>query len=72
MHAVSSIHHNQFYNVKFRFKLKSYQLTGLNWLIAIHKRGVNGILADEMVRKIFAKYLIEKLISFFVFHTGFR
>ena len=28
--------------------LKHYQLTGLNWLITLHKEGVNGILADQM------------------------
>ncbi|XP_031567802.1 SWI/SNF-related matrix-associated actin-dependent regulator of chromatin subfamily A containing DEAD/H box 1-like [Actinia tenebrosa] len=29
-------------------KLKPYQLTGLNWLILMHKQNMNGILADEM------------------------
>eukprot|EP00795_Rhopilema_esculentum_P017251 gene17251-8812_t len=29
-------------------QLKHYQLSGLNWLIALHKEGVNGILADQM------------------------
>ncbi|XP_046849793.1 SWI/SNF-related matrix-associated actin-dependent regulator of chromatin subfamily A containing DEAD/H box 1-like [Xenia sp. Carnegie-2017] len=48
------------------FKLKSYQLTGLNWLIALHKRDVNGILADEMglgktiQAIVFLAYLIEQ------------
>ncbi|CAB4008312.1 SWI SNF-related matrix-associated actin-dependent regulator of chromatin subfamily A containing, partial [Paramuricea clavata] len=47
-------------------KLKSYQLTGLNWLIALHKRGLNGILADEMglgktIQSIvFLAYLLEQ------------
>ncbi|EPR57830.1 SWI2/SNF2 ISWI-like SANT [Toxoplasma gondii GT1] len=27
---------------------KPYQLEGLNWLIQLHERGMNGILADEM------------------------
>eukprot|EP00794_Sanderia_malayensis_P000180 gene180-793_t len=31
-----------------KFSLKHYQLTGLNWLITLHKEGVNGILADQM------------------------
>ena len=31
-------------------QLKPYQLEGLNWLALMHKQGVNGILADEMVR----------------------
>ncbi|XP_059469012.1 SWI/SNF-related matrix-associated actin-dependent regulator of chromatin subfamily A containing DEAD/H box 1 homolog [Neocloeon triangulifer] len=29
-------------------KLAPYQLVGLNWLILLHKHGINGILADEM------------------------
>ena len=29
-------------------KLTDYQLNGLNWLIALYERGLNGILADEM------------------------
>ncbi|KAL9649595.1 hypothetical protein ABK040_003272 [Willaertia magna] len=28
--------------------LKNYQLDGVNWLIRLHDRGINGILADEM------------------------
>jgi len=31
--------------------LRQYQIEGLNWLIKLHEHGVNGILADEMVRK---------------------
>ena len=29
-------------------KLTYYQLDGLNWLISLYERGLNGILADEM------------------------
>jgi len=29
-------------------KLRPYQLEGLNWMIRLHKNGINGILADEM------------------------
>ena len=29
-------------------KLTNYQLDGLNWLISLYDRGLNGILADEM------------------------
>ena len=29
--------------------LKSYQITGLEWLVSLHRNGLNGILADEMV-----------------------
>ncbi len=28
--------------------LKQYQLEGLNWMIGLYERGLNGILADEM------------------------
>ena len=31
-------------------KMRAYQLEGLNWLIKLNENGVNGILADEMVR----------------------
>lgn len=30
--------------------LKEYQLKGLNWLSGLYEQGINGILADEMVR----------------------
>lgn len=32
-------------------KLRDYQLQGLNWLIHLYDNGINGILADEMVRR---------------------
>lgn len=31
-------------------KLRDYQVRGLNWLISLYENGINGILADEMVR----------------------
>jgi hypothetical protein len=30
--------------------LRPYQLTGLRWLVSLHRSGVSGCLADEMVR----------------------
>ena len=30
--------------------MREYQLAGLNWLIRLYDNGINGILADEMVR----------------------
>lgn len=30
--------------------MRAYQLQGLNWLVSLHHNGLNGILADEMVR----------------------
>lgn len=31
-------------------QLKAYQVKGLNWLANLYEQGINGILADEMVR----------------------
>ena len=31
--------------------LKEYQLKGLTWLAGLYEQGINGILADEMVRE---------------------
>ena len=30
--------------------LRDYQLDSLNWMIGLYETGINGILADEMVR----------------------
>ena len=30
--------------------MRPYQIEGLNWLVKLHDNGINGILADEMVR----------------------
>lgn len=30
--------------------MRDYQIRGLNWLISLQHNGINGILADEMVR----------------------
>ena len=32
--------------------MREYQMQGLNWLIHLYDNGINGILADEMVRDI--------------------
>ena len=29
-------------------ELRSYQLEGLNWMVSLRNKGINGILADEM------------------------
>jgi hypothetical protein len=31
--------------------MRDYQIRGLNWMISLYENGINGILADEMVRK---------------------
>ena len=33
-------------------EMRDYQIRGLNWLISLFENGINGILADEMVKKI--------------------
>jgi hypothetical protein len=33
-----------------KFTLREYQHIGLDWLVGLYSRGLNGILADEMVR----------------------
>lgn len=30
------------------FKMRDYQVDGLNWLVSLYETGINGILADEM------------------------
>lgn len=30
--------------------MRDYQIRGLNWMIGLYENGINGILADEMVR----------------------
>ncbi len=32
-------------------KMRDYQVRGLNWMISLYENGINGILADEMVRE---------------------
>jgi len=40
--------------------LRPYQLTGLRWLVSLHRGGVSGCLADEMVR---ARILLRVLFN---------
>ena len=35
--------------IMFKGSLKSYQMSGLQWLVNLYDQGINGILADEMV-----------------------
>lgn len=37
-------------------EMRGYQLQGLNWMVSLHHNGLNGILADEMVRVSLAFY----------------
>ncbi len=34
-------------------EMRDYQIRGLNWMISLYEHGINGILADEMVRTAF-------------------
>ena len=44
------------FNLHFPFSdvkggdMRDYQIRGLNWMISLHENGINGILADEMVK----------------------
>lgn len=33
-------------------QMRDYQIRGLNWMISLYENRINGILADEMVRRI--------------------
>lgn len=43
--------------------LKEYQLKGLNWLANLYEQGINGILADEMVKFLALNRLVLVLIN---------
>jgi hypothetical protein len=36
--------------------LREYQMQGMNWLIHLYDNGINGILADEMVRALMVRH----------------
>lgn len=42
-------------------QLRDYQVQGLNWMIALHQNGLNGILADEMGRA-YSEFTLPLLI----------
>jgi SWI/SNF-related matrix-associated actin-dependent regulator of chromatin subfamily A member 5 len=48
--------------------MRDYQMEALNWLIKIHDAGVNGILADEMVRPLTA-FTVSMRIRSHIHHT---
>ena len=43
-------------------QMRDYQLQGLNWLIHLYDNGINGILADEMVRALHLLLCREPMI----------
>ena len=44
-------------------EIRDYQLRGLNWLISLFENGINGILADEMVRKLLTSFFFVNVMS---------
>ena len=44
-------------------EMRDYQLRGLNWLISLFENGINGILADEMVRKLLTSFFFVSVMS---------
>lgn len=38
--------------------MRTYQVSGLNWMIALHDLGLSGILADEMSKQIFISFAL--------------
>ena len=49
-------------------EMRGYQLQGLNWMVSLHHNGLNGILADEMVRTSLARSFNAYLIRASVKH----
>ena len=43
-------------------EMRDYQIRGLNWLLGLNEHGINGILADEMVRN---GLIYEELFIYF-------
>lgn len=39
--------------------MRDYQVQGLNWMVSLHHNGINGILADEMVRFVSKKFILR-------------
>lgn len=47
--------------------MRDYQIQGLNWMVGLNHNGINGILADEMVRPshVLSMY-VELTFAFFL------
>ena len=52
-------------------ELRDYQIRGLNWMISLFENGINGILADEMVRS-FIIIMYEQLAAAFIIRLRTR
>ena len=44
-------------------EMRDYKLRGLNWLISLFENGINGILADEIVRKLLTSLFFLSVLS---------
>ena len=59
-----------FFSAGIQGKMRDYQLAGLNWLIRLYENGINGILADEMVRAeqemVLALFYFKSALVFFL------
>lgn len=49
--------------------LREYQMQGLNWMIHLYDNGINGILADEMVRVVAAGGEAVRTLVYVWIHT---
>ena len=49
----------QAFHVVIHGEMRGYQMQGLNWMVSLHRNGLSGILADEMVRISFAPSYIN-------------
>ena len=55
--------------------MRDYQVQGLNWMISLYHNGINGILADEMVRTLvlhLPAHRADHLVNFRVSERRFR
>lgn len=41
--------------------MRDYQIRGLNWMISLYENGINGILADEMVRFSYTDHIVHNV-----------
>lgn len=59
-------------------KMRDYQIRGLNWMISLFENGINGILADEMVRKticitnIWKGLVADRFLTIQLYHSPLR
>ena len=54
--------------------MRDYQIRGLNWMLGLNEHGINGILADEMVRNFILQLILHPigLLSCLFWSAGIR